>query len=45
MAPKIGGPNVDKSLDEDDDRYERCTSPYVPGKNERLSEDSLHLSC
>jgi len=34
----------ESSLDDDIDQETR-TQPYVPTKDERLSESSLHLSC
>ena len=45
---RVGPGRVDSILDEpspDDDGQETRTEPYVPTKNERLSESSLHLSC
>ena len=29
----------------DDVNGKRLTEPYIPSKNERLSDSSLHLSC
>jgi len=45
---QVGPGSVGSMLGEsapDDDGQETRTEPYVPTKNERLSESSLHLSC
>ena len=47
-STQVGPGSVGSMLGEsspDDDGQETRTEPYVPTKNERLSESSLHLSC